>query len=79
MPLAAGAKLGPYEIQSALGAGGMGEVYLAHDTRLDRSVAIKMVLGGWDMEGIPAIDATEADLAAGEQRPEQHAGSLGAR
>jgi serine/threonine protein kinase len=40
--LAAGTKLGPYEIQSPLGAGGMGEVYRARDTRLDRSVAIKV-------------------------------------
>src|SRR5215831_4668348 len=43
MPLAAGARLGPYEIQSALGAGGMGEVYRARDTRLERVVAIKVL------------------------------------
>jgi eukaryotic-like serine/threonine-protein kinase len=43
MPLAPGTKLGPYEIQCALGAGGMGEVYRARDTRLDRSVAIKIL------------------------------------
>src|SRR5271167_2415127 len=43
MPLASGAKLGPYEIQSPLGAGGMGEVYRARDTRLDRIVAIKIL------------------------------------
>jgi serine/threonine protein kinase len=43
MALAAGSKLGPYEIQSYLGAGGMGEVYQARDTRLDRSVAIKIL------------------------------------
>jgi serine/threonine-protein kinase len=40
---AAGARLGPYEIQSALGAGGMGEVYRARDTRLKRDVAIKVL------------------------------------
>ena len=43
MALATGTKLGPYEIQSPLGAGGMGEVYRARDTRLDRTVAIKIL------------------------------------
>ena len=43
MALASGARLGPYEIQSAIGAGGMGEVYKARDTRLDRLVAIKVL------------------------------------
>jgi Tol biopolymer transport system component len=43
MILAAGSKLGPYEIVAPLGAGGMGEVYRAKDTRLDRSVAIKIL------------------------------------
>ena len=43
MSLAAGAKLGPYEIVAPLGAGGMGEVYRARDTRLDRVVAIKIL------------------------------------
>jgi serine/threonine protein kinase len=41
MPLAAATKLGPYEILMAIGAGGMGEVYSARDTRLNREVAIK--------------------------------------
>ncbi len=41
MTLEAGSRLGPYEILSPLGAGGMGEVYRAKDTRLDRTVAIR--------------------------------------
>src|ERR1700747_3398991 len=43
MTLAARTKLGPYEITAAIGAGGMGEVYRARDTRLDRIVAIKIL------------------------------------
>ena len=43
MPLLANARLGPYEIRSTLGAGGMGEVYRARDTRLNRDVAIKVL------------------------------------
>jgi len=43
MPLSAGEQLGPYEILCAIGVGGMGEVWKAHDTRLDRIVAIKRI------------------------------------
>ena len=43
MALAAGMKLGPYEIQSPLGAGGIGEVYRARDTRWGRDVALKIL------------------------------------
>src|SRR5256884_4730869 len=52
MALAAGTKLGRYEIRSQLGAGGMGEVYLAQDTKLDRKVALKI---------LPAEVATNQD------------------
>ena len=52
MPLPAGTKLGPYAIQAQIGAGGMGEVYRARDTRLGRDVAIKV---------LPASFASDAD------------------
>jgi serine/threonine protein kinase len=45
MSLAAGTRLGPYEIVGLIGAGGMGEVYKARDTRLDRTVAVKVLPG----------------------------------
>src|ERR671934_2665178 len=43
MSLAPGSRLGPYEIIAAIGAGGMGEVYRAHDTKLGRNVALKIL------------------------------------
>ena len=53
MPLQPGTTLGPYQIDAPLGAGGMGEVYKATDTRLDRTVAIKV---------LPEHVASDADL-----------------
>jgi serine/threonine protein kinase/Tol biopolymer transport system component len=59
MPLSDGTRLGPYQILSALGKGGMGEVYRAHDTRLDRDVAIKI---------LPEAFAADADRVSRFQR-----------
>src|SRR3984957_6496617 len=64
MTLASGTKLGPYEIQSPLGAGGMGEVYKARDTRLGRDVAIKV---------LPAHLSSNSDL---RQRMEREAKAI---
>ncbi len=46
MTLASGTRLGPYEIVEPLGAGGMGELFRARDTRLDRTVAVKILTQG---------------------------------
>jgi serine/threonine protein kinase len=67
MPLSAGARLGPYEILSALGAGGMGEVYRARDTKLGREVAIKVLPDGF---------AQDADRLARFKREAQVLASL---
>ena len=48
MPLSANSRLGPYEIKSTLGVGGMGEVYRARDSRLNRDVAIKVLRQDYD-------------------------------
>ena len=53
MPISNGDRLGPYEVLSAIGAGGMGEVYKARDTRLDRTVAVMEYLEGRDRGGAP--------------------------
>src|SRR5438270_2606606 len=55
MPVAAGSKLGPYEVKSSLGVGGMGEVFRARDTRLNRDVAVKIMHDG-DGSGVISSD-----------------------
>jgi serine/threonine protein kinase len=66
MALAAGTKLGPYEILALVGAGGMGEVYRARDTKLDRQVAVKILSG----------DLADAAARRRFQREAQMASSL---
>jgi eukaryotic-like serine/threonine-protein kinase len=65
--LAAGLRLGPYQIQSAIGAGGMGEVWRAHDSRLDRDVALKV---------LPAAAATDETARARLVREARFASKL---
>jgi eukaryotic-like serine/threonine-protein kinase len=62
MPLPAGTRLGPYEIVAAIGAGGMGEVYKAHDPRLNRHVAIKVL--GADVAAPDALERFEQEARA---------------
>src|SRR5882762_7775620 len=67
MPLSAGTRVGPYEILSSLGAGGMGEVYRARDTKLNRDVALKV---------LPDSFANDPDRLARFQREAQVLASL---
>ena len=67
MPLAPGSRFGSFEIEGALGAGGMGEVYRARDTRLGRSVALKL---------LPAAFAADAERVARFEREAQVLASL---
>ena len=67
MPLSAGTRLGPYEVTAPLGAGGMGEVYRARDSRLNRDVAIKT---------LPDAFASDSDRLARFQREAQLLASL---
>ena len=67
MPLTAGTRLGPYEIVAPLGAGGMGEVYRARDTRLGREVAIK---------ALPDAFARDAERRARFEREARLLGAL---
>src|ERR1043166_7373786 len=67
MALVRGTKFGPYEIVDPLGAGGMGEVYRAHDTKLERDVALKL---------LPPLSTTDAGRAARFRREARMLASL---
>ena len=67
MPLSAGDKVGPYVVSAPIGAGGMGEVYKARDTRLDRTVAVKV---------LPEEIAKREDLRARFEREARAVASL---
>jgi serine/threonine protein kinase len=70
MPLAPGFRLGPYEILAPIGAGGMGEVYKARDSRLERTVAIKV---------LPSHLSSNPDLRARFEREAKAISALQAR
>src|SRR5579862_7855021 len=67
MPLSAGTRLGPYEILAQIGAGGMGEVYRARDTKLKRDVALKV---------LPEVFARDPERMARFQREAEVLASL---
>jgi serine/threonine protein kinase len=85
MALQPNQRLGPYEILSAIGAGGMGEVYRAHDTRLDRIVAIKVLPDHlasraepcWRSHGISEATECIAAIEKRSARVEQPKSSVG--
>ena len=75
MPLPAGTRIGGYEVQSALGAGGMGEVYRARDAKLGRDVAIKILPAAFtnDLERLARFER-EARMLASLNHP--HIGAI---
>jgi Tol biopolymer transport system component len=66
--LAAGTKLGPYEVLAMLGAGGMGEVYKARDTRLDRTVAIKVLPANLAIDPAPSTGSGSSRARSRDER-----------
>src|ERR1035441_5888828 len=79
MPLSSGDKLGPYEILSAIGAGGMGEVYRAKDTKLGRQVAIKVLPGHLSANPSARERLRREASAAAAPRPPNSAARLPSR
>ena len=68
MSLAAGTRLGPYEVLGLIGAGGMGEVYKARDTRLDRTVAIKILPAELSADPDPSADSASSRAKSRDER-----------
>jgi serine/threonine protein kinase len=71
MTLAAGTRLGPYELLAPIGAGGMGEVYRARDTRLERTVAIKVLPSIASDQRRRRLGSGEAHVRA-TRKPDRH-------
>src|SRR5690349_21262114 len=69
MTLVPGTRLGPYEILAAIGAGGMGAVYRGRDTRLNRPVAIKVILEAFAESDARARFSREAQMASALNHP----------
>jgi serine/threonine protein kinase len=69
MPPSAGDRLGPYEVTDKIGEGGMGEVYRARDTKLDRDVALKGLLRASGIDAPRVHDVSDVLLAELERLP----------
>src|SRR5580692_5621372 len=72
MALAIGTRLGPYEIQSSLGAGGRGEVYRATDTKLRRDIALKVLPGRYGSRSGAARALSSRGEGPRPTRPSEH-------
>ena len=80
MPILPGRRLGPYEIFSAIGAGGMGDVYRAHDTKLGRDVAIKVLPQAFEQSraivSLPARSQNAGVVEPSEHRDDPRTGAV---
>jgi hypothetical protein len=72
MSLSVGTKLGPYQIKAPIGAGGMGEVYRARDTKLDREVALKVLPSAFASDAERLVRFQREALVLASLNPSQH-------